>query len=291
MAPSVFDSLAAELLAPQGLLHPGQPPQRSALEILAQMAAAEGCTPQIATQVMVHGFKWWKQPPASKLFVQLLFHIFSKDKVERRLGETPRVAEDCIRFLLTAFAADNAAAGGPEPVDVLRTMGTMLFENGAACQKLHSTLLATLLPLTSPAVSIDADIRRMAINCLGNVCVGTGTKSPQLQKDAFAALLSNLDGDISDEGVSKVLSSAFRGLQLLINENKSLAVDSVAVLVNHLQRCALTHPDSSAKRGPASPARDTRPSPRKGTLFTSDSELSEGELKGSKFRYISPSGR
>ena len=93
----------------------------------------------------------------------------------------------------------------------------------------------------------------MAINVFGNLCVKTGVKNGQnLHKDVYnlllALILSSLstqneergwllfsDTKIGNEHI-KVISSAFRALQILINENKNIvSPDTLTSLLTALQ--------------------------------------------------------
>ncbi|KAJ3037848.1 HEAT repeat-containing protein 6 [Rhizophlyctis rosea] len=70
-----------------------------------------------------------------------------------------------------------------------------------------------------------------------------------MQTQIFSVILPCLAEDTSDDGTYKVVSSALRAIQLLVNENKATIQDSVPVLVAYLQRHCLKLIGPKAKDG------------------------------------------
>lgn len=65
--------------------------------------------------------------------------------------------------------------------------------------------MGILVPLSSgQGCEQDAETRRMALNCLGNLCVKTGAKRLNLQKEVYDILLHSLNGDVNEEATCKV---------------------------------------------------------------------------------------
>lgn len=125
-------------------------------------------------------------------------------------------------------------------VDLLRSLGALVFENSANTQRSATRLSATLLLLADRSTK-PLEVRRMAINCIGNTCAGGGTKLSSLYKDFYACLLGNVctvnhtaqgtimvastNLDFSDTAVRKVASSTLRALQFLLAQDKSLVTN------------------------------------------------------------------
>ncbi|RUS23174.1 armadillo-type protein [Endogone sp. FLAS-F59071] len=137
-------------------------------------------------------------------------------------------------------------------VDILRALSTLVFENTANTYKHTGLIVSTLLPLAQREAR-PLEVRRMAINCFGNLCAGAGSKLQQYYQQIFEILMGNIHvvGDrafsmsaelnFGDPGVRKgsdleerdndtahpqIASSTLRALQLLINEDPKLIASS-----------------------------------------------------------------
>ncbi|CAO3646136.1 unnamed protein product [Cunninghamella echinulata] len=122
-------------------------------------------------------------------------------------------------------------------VDTLRALSSLLYENSSYTSKFYSRLIPLLLTLSDRSVK-PLEIRRMAINCLGNLCLGAGTKLQPHYKNIYETLLSNIcvvdhtskgnimvvssSLDFTDPAIRKVASSTLRALQFLLCQDKSL---------------------------------------------------------------------
>ncbi|KAI8905299.1 armadillo-type protein [Powellomyces hirtus] len=214
--------------------------------------------------------------PDVSLFIDILFQLFSKQKIQYTSHEEQlEIIGQCVEYLLSIINASLAPTSPDDPcLDALRALGTVVYENGAVCAKYHSELLAVLIPMQAVDGRDERQMvaRRMSLTCLANICVKTGAKGANLQKEVLDILMRNLTGDLSDEGNSKVVSSALRGIQLLINENKAIAQEVVTALVPILQRIALHTPAAT----PSAVAVIKQPA-RRSMAIPSDSELSDGE--------------
>lgn len=131
-------------------------------------------------------------------------------------------------------------------VDLLRSLGALVFENSANTQRSATRLSATLLLLADRSTK-PLEVRRMAINCIGNTCAGGGTKLSSLYKDFYACLLGNVctvnhtaqgtimvastSLDFSDTAVRKVASSTLRALQFLLAQDKSLVTNPLCDII------------------------------------------------------------
>ncbi|KAI8820256.1 armadillo-type protein [Fimicolochytrium jonesii] len=184
-----------------------------------------------------------------------------------------------VEFLFTILHRKNHLPPSPPSeedlnVTALRTLSCVLYENGAACIKLHPQILSVLIPLGTSPVQRDEDLeaRRMALTCLGNLCVKTGAKATNLQKQVLGVLMGNLHVDVSDEARLKVVSAALRGIQLLTNENKAVVQEDVSALLQLVQKYGLLPLSLGAVPNAASKQHSKRPQ-----VLPSDSEMSEGE--------------
>ncbi|CAG8454565.1 10543_t:CDS:10 [Acaulospora morrowiae] len=203
-----------------------------------------------------------------------------------------------VNFLLDAF---TKATQSIYVVDILRALSQVLLENGANCQKLHGKILKTLLPVAG-CDNLNYEIRRMAINCLGNLCFRSGTKLQGKYKDIYGVLLENLSVQEirrDDSALLKVISCALRSLQLIINEDKSVLAEPFRPTIEAIKRCIFFNVDELKKSAqnsggnmrknsnPASPtySRHVRTRSLGRTWISSDSELSDGEFTHSRKRH------
>ncbi|RHZ85019.1 hypothetical protein Glove_73g36 [Diversispora epigaea] len=243
-----------------------------------------------------HAINPGEEHVASK-FSRIVFTFCSKRMVNLNgnINGNKTPLELLINFLLNAFtnATQNLYA-----VDILRALSQVLLENGANCQKLHGKILQTLLPIAKYD-NPNYEIRRMAINCLGNICSRSGTKLQGKYKSIYEVLLGNLSTGVinnDDSAFLKVISSTLRSLQLVINEDKSVLVEPFGPTIEAIKKCIFfnieelkesaqnldqTRTGSNMRKNsnPTSPTRSmhvrTRSLGRKWT--SSDSELSDGE--------------
>jgi hypothetical protein len=155
----------------------------------------------------------------------------------------PSQFDTCIKYLLDGL---DFVQDADYKVDLLRALGALVFENAANTQRSATRLSATLLLLADRSTK-PLEVRRMAINCIGNTCAGGGTKLSSLYKDFYACLLGNLciidhtaQGtimvasiflDFTDTAVRKVASSTLRSLQFLLCQDKSLVTNPLCDII------------------------------------------------------------
>ncbi|KAI7896773.1 uncharacterized protein EV154DRAFT_173472 [Mucor mucedo] len=155
----------------------------------------------------------------------------------------PSQFDICIKYLLDGL---DFVQDADYKVDLLRAMGALVFENAANTQRSATRLSATLLLLADRSTK-PLEVRRMAINCIGNTCAGGGPKLANLYKDFYACLLGNLctvdhtaqgtimvastSLDFSDTAVRKVASSTLRALQFLLGQDKSLVTNPLCDII------------------------------------------------------------
>ncbi|CAI2176297.1 4075_t:CDS:10 [Funneliformis geosporum] len=219
----------------------------------------------------------------------------SDEALATKFGQSP--LEIILSFLIKSFT--NAT----QPVyivGILRAMSRVLYENGQECKKLHDQLLYILLPLVKED-NKNLDIRRMAINCLGNLCYRTGNKFQGKYKNVYELLLAslNLPNPSDDESAYlKTISSTLRALQFIVLEDKSVLsepfgstieiikkyvfynVDDIKKLQAEIDQSRITAGNSVCNSSPSTQKHLRRHSRMKSisrSVLSSDSEISDGE--------------
>ncbi|KAI9308366.1 hypothetical protein BJ944DRAFT_254585 [Cunninghamella echinulata] len=162
--------------------------------------------------------------------------IFKQCTKQIRLSSfRPSSFEKCLLYLLNGLEDNDMSA--LLKVDTLRALSSLLYENSSYTSKFYSRLIPLLLTLSDRSVK-PLEIRRMAINCLGNLCLGAGTKLQPHYKNIYETLLSNIctvdhtskgnimvvssSLDFTDPAIRKIASSTLRALQFLLCQDKSL---------------------------------------------------------------------
>ncbi|KAI8070052.1 armadillo-type protein [Gongronella butleri] len=167
---------------------------------------------------------------ASSVFCQFMFKQCSK--YIRLSSIRANAFEKCIGYLLAGLEIDDVPAD--RRVDVLRALSSLLFENAANTAKYYTRLIPLLLKFAHPSVKT-LEIRRMAINCLGNACAGAGTKMQAHYHLIYEQLIANLcvvdasgksgaakTFDMTDPAIRKIASSTLRALQFALLQCKSI---------------------------------------------------------------------
>ncbi|TPX31307.1 hypothetical protein SmJEL517_g05339 [Synchytrium microbalum] len=207
--------------------------------------------------------KWiqkYRPEPQALKFCNILFKLYS-----RQPRKAVNLGESVVVSAFTIFVLDTLKkVSDLEKIDVLRALGTLLFENGPSLQdSLQRQVVDALIPLAThsdtgstssglPAPSASAEIRRTALVCLGHLCVKLGPKAP-----------------FYDE----IATNALRALQLVLTESSSAVASAVEPLVTLLCMVALATESQSAIQS-ATTARNPRTVP----VTTSDSEMSDSEF-------------
>ncbi|CAG8773725.1 10915_t:CDS:2, partial [Cetraspora pellucida] len=166
---------------------------------------------------------------------------------------------------------------------------------------LHQKILQTLLPIAKFDYP-NLEIRRMAINGLGNLCFRSGTKLQEEYRSIYEVLLSNLmtiEPNFDDAAFLKVISSTLRALQFIMNEDKTIVTETFGETIEAINRYIFFNADELKKfslntdrtwanhvnmrnNGPPSPRSPTRSRHSRTrslgrSWLSSDSELSDGE--------------
>ncbi|KAI9031529.1 hypothetical protein CLU79DRAFT_694010 [Phycomyces nitens] len=211
--------------------------------------------------------------------------------------------DSCITFLLNGLETTDV----PElRVDLLRALSSLVFENSSNVSRFYPRLATNLLALANRSIK-PLEVRRMAINCIGNTCAGAGPKLQASYKDYYEVLLSNLcvvdhtsrgtimvassSLDFTDPGVRKIASSTLRALQFLLSQDKTLVANPLCDMIDIVYNFVFIHVSVQAYNfiTPKPSVQSTRtqfswrPSmlSRTAAALSSDSELSDSDSPNS----------
>ncbi|CAG8467088.1 2678_t:CDS:10 [Paraglomus brasilianum] len=176
-------------------------------------------------------------------FSKIIFIVCNKHQINLN-GNSSR--QSPLEVILTFLINSLPYATQPSSeINILRTLSAVLFENGTKCQKFHESLCHLLFPLVRPD-NPNLETRRMAINCLGNLCMRTGNKLNGKYKDIYEIFLANLNSMTIDDTASlKVVSSTLRALQLVVIEDKNVLVEPFGAVVETIKRFVFFNFDGS----------------------------------------------
>ncbi|CEG82256.1 hypothetical protein RMATCC62417_16357 [Rhizopus microsporus] len=175
-------------------------------------------------------------------FYQFLYKQLSK---QIRLSSIRSSQFDiCINYLFNGL---DTVKSSDHQVNLLRALSALVFENAGNTQRHSKRLSDTLLKFANKSAK-PLEVRRMAINCIGNACAGAGTKLQPLYQDFYACLLENIctvertsqgtimvaahSLDFADTAVRKVASSTLRSLQFLLSQDKSLITNPLCDMID-----------------------------------------------------------
>ncbi|CEP10827.1 hypothetical protein [Parasitella parasitica] len=167
----------------------------------------------------------------------------------------PSQFDTTIKYMLDGI--DTVEDDNDHRVDLLRALSALIFENANNSQRFAARLSKTLLALGNRACR-PLEVRRMAINCIGNACAGaSGTKLQPLFQDFYACLLGNVctvdrtaqgtimvastSLDFADTAVRKVSSSTLRSLQFLLAQDKTLISNPLCDIVEIIYTFIFLH--------------------------------------------------
>ncbi|KAF0524602.1 ARM repeat-containing protein [Gigaspora margarita] len=233
-------------------------------------------------------------------FSRIIFTFCSRHMV--RLNENEAKQQPPLDVLLNFLIGSYSKATQVSYiVDILRALSQVLYENGVNCQNFHQQILQTLLPVARFDYQ-NLEIRRMAINGLGNLCFRSGAKLQGEYKSIYEVLLSNLttvEPNLDDAAFLKVISSTLRALQFIMNEDKTIVTETFNETIEAIKRYIFFNADELKKfslntdrtransismrnNGPPSPrspthSRHNRTKSLGRSWLSSDSELSDGE--------------
>ncbi|KAF7722562.1 HEAT repeat-containing protein 6 [Apophysomyces ossiformis] len=175
----------------------------------------------------------------------------------------------CMAYLLDGLETDAAVP----KVDMLRALSALVFENASSTSKFHPRIAKVLLALADRNTK-PLEIRRMAINCIGNVCAGAGQKLQPYYKDYYDVVLSNVctvnhtshgtmmvaspSLDFTDSAVRKVgkllkqfskqvglyamvASSTLRAIQFLLLQDKTLVTNPLCDIIQIIYTFIFMH--------------------------------------------------
>lgn len=145
---------------------------------------------------------------------------------------------------LVNFFALPVLKGDSIKVIYIQTLGVILLENGHLCSKeLFTDLVNILLPLIDVKSSCNQNLKRLSINCLGNLCMKSECKGLRHYESIFNAIYINYlkysENIKSKPQNIKILSAILRSIQLILPEEKSLYQSHIASLVDGLSKLML----------------------------------------------------
>ncbi|KAL0080879.1 hypothetical protein J3Q64DRAFT_1200073 [Phycomyces blakesleeanus] len=231
-------------------------PALSLLGILNKLNSFDGPWKEVPDQQVIEFlFLGSKSLPttheACSAFCKFMFKQCSK---QIRLSSLRSFQFDsCITFLLNGLETTEA----PElRVDLLRALSALVFENTSNVSRFYPRLATNLLVLANRSIK-PLEVRRMAINCIGNTCAGAGPKLNAYYKDYYEVLLSNLcvvdhtsrgtimvassSLDFTDPGVRKIASSTLRALQFLLSQDKTLVTNPLCDMIDIVYNFVFAH--------------------------------------------------
>ncbi|KAI8640595.1 hypothetical protein BD408DRAFT_452571 [Parasitella parasitica] len=223
-------------------------------DLLASVEHVKHIPDQQVIDVIVAGCKiLGHQNALSRPFCQFLYKQLSKQI--RIANFRPSQFDVTIKYLLDGV--DTVDDDNEHKVDLLRALSALIFENAHNTQRIAARLAKTLLALGDRS-SKPLEVRRMAINCIGNACAGAAeTKLQPLFQDLYACLLGNVctvdrtaqgtimvastSLDFADTAVRKVASSTLRSLQFLLAQDKSLITNPLCDIVEIIYTFIFLH--------------------------------------------------
>ncbi|KAF9321083.1 HEAT repeat-containing protein 6 [Podila horticola] len=201
------------------------------------------------------------EPEDVNLLATVVFALFNSDllKSSGPVSVYQHLVESLCVYFLSAFRHYQSGeyspveTSGKEPVDILRALSSVLFENGAVAKEHFADLFAIITDVCGsqrqPSLSPSSELRRMALNCLANLVHKTGSlyatshdkmyeilnlnliTSPQYESGPMATLSSTVRRkDRASE--RKLVSSALRALHFLLQEDKQLSVRSITPIMD-----------------------------------------------------------
>lgn len=167
----------------------------------------------------------------------------------------PAQFDSCIKYLMDGL--ETTLESAEHTVDLLRALSALVFENANNTQRSIPRLSKILIGLGSRS-SKPLEVRRMAINCIGNTCAGGGqSKIQQFFKDFYGCLLENIctvdrtsqgtmmvastSLDLTDTAVRKVASSTLRSLQFLLLQDKTLVTNPLCDIIEIIYTFIFMH--------------------------------------------------
>ncbi|KAI8994958.1 armadillo-type protein, partial [Pilobolus umbonatus] len=191
-------------------------------------------------EVILSGCKSIHQDELARSFCRFMYKVFT-GQIRTTSLRTSHF-EICLNYLLDCLRTEN----NEYKVDILRTMSVLIYENSVNLQKSASRLVGNLLTLADKSVR-PLEVRRMAINCIGNMISGSGSKFQSYTQDLYECLLSNIctvnrtsqgtfmaasnSLDFADPAIRKIASSTLRSLQFFLTQDKTLITNPLCDIV------------------------------------------------------------
>ncbi|NXI50246.1 HEAT6 protein, partial [Chloroceryle aenea] len=171
---------------------------------------------------------------------QLIHHLLNRFQV--------MVDEQSLNFLLSFCISALKQCSSWTHVEVLQALAALAYNNGPKCQKHLPDLLGQegLLVQLSDSAQADAELRRAAVRCMANLCLGVPGQ-PYLDESYrsvcfqtfLRVLQSSKTSDVDDITFCMLLQNALKGIQSLLNAGKMKLVqaDQIGALLAVLKKC------------------------------------------------------
>ncbi|KAG1098337.1 hypothetical protein G6F42_018010 [Rhizopus arrhizus] len=177
------------------------------------------------------------QNALSRPFCQFLYKQLSKQI--RITSFRPSQFDFCIKYLLDGV--DSVDEDKEHKVDLLRALSALIFENANNTQRFATRLSKTLLALGNRS-SKPLEVRRMAINCIGNACAGAAGNVCAVDRTTQGTIMvASTTLDFADTAVRKVASSTLRSLQFLLAQDKSLVTNPLCDIIEIIYTFIFLH--------------------------------------------------
>ncbi|KAI7902842.1 uncharacterized protein BX663DRAFT_568739 [Cokeromyces recurvatus] len=218
------------------------------LELLGTINYVKSVSDQQIIDIIVSGCKSiGHETTLSRYFYQFMYKQFSKQI--RVTNFRSSQFDMTIHYLLEGLDNTNDLSDDHK-VDLLRALSSLVFETANHTQRSANRLSTLLLRFANPSYT-SLQVRRMAINCIGNACANAGnTKLQAFFQEFYACLLSNLckvdrtsEGTLlvrapttdilnDDASIRKIASSTLRALQFLLSQDKSLVTNPLCDMID-----------------------------------------------------------
>ncbi|KAI8987688.1 armadillo-type protein [Mycotypha africana] len=228
------------------------------LDLLQTVDQVKSIPDQLVVDVIVQGCKGISHEQNATLARSFCLFMYKKFTKQIRTGSFRSNQFDiCINYLMDGIesakrlANNNSVTSNIDcqyKVDLLRALSALLFDNMHHTQRSIKRLSSILLTLADPAQNSSVEVRRMAINCIGNLCAtntsvaststsstnnnnatGSGNRIQPYFEELYACLLSNIcEVRRTDQGTLMVTAATIDGAPLATLDLNDANVRKVA---------------------------------------------------------------
>ncbi|XP_069767503.1 HEAT repeat-containing protein 6 isoform X2 [Narcine bancroftii] len=152
---------------------------------------------------------------------QLIHHLLNRLQVT--------VDEQSLELLLSYCIRALQQCNSWTHVEILQAVAALVYGNGPRCQKFLPDLLGKngiLLQLSAPT-ELDVDLRRAAVYCMANLCLGVPGQAYLEEQYKIISLQTFLNvlrnpktSEVDDVTVCKLLQNALKGIHSILNAGR-----------------------------------------------------------------------